>query len=259
MSIPRSYVAGGSAAVLNGRDHPRLRGLAAKSVNATTAIGMTAGAFAKPIPPVDPNEDAGAIVSGPRADLLVVADAHFGCRASEIAVAHVLGVLGHDPPPANLSRDQLVNAVFEAGSAVASATTPGDVQSDSATTLAFALVTETEVQWASLGDSAVIVMQDGEPLRLDVSRPTYLGQWFGHDEIAELVSLGQHTRHEGDCVILATDGFVDAMRDDWAEATALVRSHIESSYGARAIAEGLIGLALHREVEDAVTIAIASS
>ena len=105
----------------------------------------------------------------------------------------------------------------------------------------------------------MIVIQDGEPLRLDTARPTYLGQWFAHDEVAELVAQGHHTRHEGDCVILATDGFVDAMRDDWAEATALVGSHIESGYGARAIAEGLIGLALHREVEDAVTIAIASS
>jgi serine/threonine protein phosphatase PrpC len=220
---------------------------------------MTAGALKKRIPPVEPNEDSGAIVGGSRADLLVVADAHFGALSSEIAVEHVLAAIGDDPPPADLSPAELVGLVFEAGVAVRRATTdPGCPTPESATTLAFALVTEHDVQWASFGDSCIVVTCADEGRRLDTSRGAYLGQAFDAGEVEELMSHGRYARRDGDCVIVATDGLADAIAPGWSTMAVLVSAYVERTYGAGAIVESLIELALQREAADAVTIAVAS-
>ena len=248
-----------SAAVLNGRRHPQLGAVAVRSVSPTLGVGMTAGALTKVIPPVEPNEDAGAIVGGPRADLLVVADAHFGALAGEIAVGHVLAAIGDDPPPADLPPAELVGLVFEAGVAVRQATTvPGCPTPESATTLAFALVTETEMQWASFGDSCIVVTCADEGRRLDTSRRAYLGQSFDAGEVEELMSHGRYERRDGDCIIVATDGLADVISPSWSTMAVLVSAYVERTYGAGAIVESLIDLALQRESADAVTVAVAS-
>jgi serine/threonine protein phosphatase PrpC len=255
----RPFVAG-DAAVLTGRDHPRLGAVAVKSASATLAVGMTAGAMPKFIPPVDPNEDAGAVVNGRRADLLVVADAHFGSQASELALGHVLTTLGDDPPPADLSADDLVALVFGAGVAVQlAARVPGSPNPESATTIALALVTEDAAQWASFGDSAVVVTCGDEGRRLDTSQRAYLGQAFEIDEVRELMTHGRYERRQGDCIVVGTDGLADAVAPEWSTMATLVSAYVERAYGAAAIAESLIDLALRRESADAVTIAVASA
>jgi serine/threonine protein phosphatase PrpC len=247
------------AAILNGRRHPQLGAVAVKSVSPTLGLGMTAGAVKKRIPPVEPNEDAGAIVGGPRADLLVVADAHFGALAAEIAVEHVLAAIGDDPPPSDLPPAELVALVFEAGVAVRQATTArGCLTPESATTLALALVTEHEVQWASFGDSCIVVTHGHEGRRLDTRRGAYLGQAFDVGEVEELMSHGRYERRDGDCVIVATDGLADVIAPGWSTMAVLVSAYVERTYGAGAIVESLVDLALQREAADAVTLAVAS-
>jgi serine/threonine protein phosphatase PrpC len=258
MSSAGPFVAGG-AAVLNGREHPRLGGVAVRSAAATLAVGMTAGAMSKFIPPTDPNEDAGAVVHGSRADLLVVADAHFGSEASEIAVGHVLAALGDDPPPADLSPADLVALVFGAGVAIQQwAVEPACPNPDSATTLALALVTEHVAQWASFGDSCVIVTAGDEGRRLDTPERAYLGQAFEVEEIEKLLTHGHYERRPGDCVVIGTDGLADAIEPGWSTMASLVSAYVERSYGGVAIVESLIDLALQRESADAVTVAVAS-
>jgi serine/threonine protein phosphatase PrpC len=249
----------GSAAVLQGRDHPHLGGVAVKSAAATLAVGMTAGALPKFIPPTDPNEDAGAVVHGPRADLLVVADAHFGSDAAEIALGHVLAVLGEDPPPANLAADELVALAHGAGAAVQRwAADPACPNPASATTLALALVTDETAQWASFGDSCVVVTHGDDGRRLDTPERAYLGQAFEIDEVQKLLGHGRYERRPGDCVVVATDGLSDAIEPAWPTMAALLSAYVERAYGAAAIAESLIDLALRRESADAVTVAVAS-
>jgi serine/threonine protein phosphatase PrpC len=221
---------------------------------------MTAGAAAKRSPPVEPNEDAGAIVGGPRADLLVVADAHFGALASELAVARVLETVGDDPPPADLAPVELAQLVFEAGRAVDHGrSAPGCPTPETATTIAIALVTERRVQWASFGDSCIVVTHGEEGRRLDASRRVYLGQAFELEEIGELMSHGTYERREGDCIVLATDGLTDVIAPEWSTMAVLVSTYVERAYGAGAIVESLVDLALQRGSADAVTVAVASA
>jgi serine/threonine protein phosphatase PrpC len=249
----------GGGAVLNGRQHPRLGAIATRSVSPTVALGMTAGAVAKRSPPVEPNEDAGAIAAGPRADLLVVADAHFGALASELAVAQVLATVGDDPPPA-VTPAELAHLVFEAGRTVEHGrSAPGCPTPETATTLAVALVTERSVQWASFGDSCIVVTHGGEGRRLDASRRVYLGQAFQPDEVEELMSHGTYERREGDCVVVATDGLADVIAPEWSTMAVLVSTYVERAYGAGAIVESLVDLALQRGSADAVTVAVASA
>ena len=258
MSSAGQFVAGG-AAVLNGREHPHLGGIAVKSASATLAVGMTAGAMPKFIAPTDPNEDAGAVVHGRRADLLVVADGHFGSEASELALGHVLATLGVDPPPADLSPDDLVALVYGAGLVVQQwAVGPSCPNPDSATTLALALVTHDIAQWASFGDSCVVVTSGSEGRRLDTPERAYLGQAFEVEEVQKLLTHGRYERRPGDCVVVGTDGLADAIEPAWSTMATLVSTYVERSYGRRRDhGEPDRPGAAQRESADAVTVAVA--
>jgi hypothetical protein len=207
-------------------------------------------------PPLDPNEDVGAVVQGPRANLLVVADAHFGCEASELAVSCVLAALGDDPPPANLSADDLASVVYTAGVEVQSGTGLADSpHPNSRTTLALALVTDDSVQWATFGDSHVLVFARGETRRLDTPRAAYLGQAFELDEIRALMSHGR-VPHEGGLVLVATDG-LDAVAPILSELAEAAQQSVENGYGAGMIVEDILTAALECEAADATTVAVA--
>lgn len=253
----RSFPTGGKT-VLRGRDHPRLGAYAVGRVGTSLAVGISAGATAKPSPALDANEDVGAAVKGARADLLVVADGHFGCEASELAVDHVLAALGEDPPPADLSDEQLVAIFFDAGVAVQRETTRVGVQHpDSRTTLAFALVADDAVQWAAIGDSCVVVAGNDGGARLDVPRSAYLGDRFGFTDVAATLTRGRCARSSIDCLVLATDGFVDCLVPDGVDVAAIVSGELGSARDAGQIAEALVTLALRQRAGDAVTIAVA--
>ena len=143
--------------VLHGRDH---RGVGEKlSHDRIVARRRHECRRAKPlsVPTVDRNEDVGAIVRGSRADLLIVADGHFGHEASELAVTTCWKRSATIPPPADLVDEELVALFFDAGVAVQRETgRPGCPHPDSRTTLALALVADDVVQWAALGDSCVV-------------------------------------------------------------------------------------------------------
>jgi serine/threonine protein phosphatase PrpC len=244
-------------AVVAGRSYPRLGALHTKSASAALAVGTTAGALLKWTPPLDPNEDVGAVVRGPRADLLVVADAHFGCEASELAVGHVLAALGDDPPPADLSPESLTALVFGTGIAVQHGTSlPECPHPDSRTTLALALVTPDAVQWATFGDSYVLTVHEGVAARLDTPRNAYLGHAFGVEEITALMSSGRAERRPGEAVVLASDG-LESIEPVLPEMAAFVSHSIDHAYGAGLVVEGILELALQYQTADATTVAVA--
>lgn len=247
-------------AVLRGRDHPRLGAQAAARIGSSLAVAMSAGAMAKEPPAVDPNEDAGAVVRGPRADLLVVADGHFGREASELAVDHVLEALGDEPPPADLSDEELVAVFFEAGVTVQRETGRAScLHPDSRTTLALALVADDSVQWASLGDSCLVLATTDGGDRLDVPRGAYLGYRFDFAEVAAALTRGRIAWNSGDCLVLATDGLVDAVGVNGLEVAAAVSGELGGDPDAGRMAERLLQLALDRRADDAVTVAVAAN
>ena len=247
--------------VLRGRDHPQLGAKAVARVGSSLALAMSAGARAKALPLVDPNEDVGAVVRGSRADLLVVADGHFGREASELAVDHVLEAIGDDPPPTDLSDDELVTVFFDAGLNVQrEISRPGCPHPDSRTTLALALVADDAVQWAALGDSCVVLAtSDAGAARLDVPRSAYLGYDFAFADVAAALTRGRAAWNSGDCLVLATDGLVDAVGVDGLDIATIVCRELGSGADAARTAERLLQLALARHADDAVTIAVAAT
>jgi serine/threonine protein phosphatase PrpC len=246
--------------VLRGRDHPRLGAKTVARIGPWLAVAMSAGARAKALPAVDPNEDVGAVVRGSRADLLVVADGHFGREASELAVDHVLDAIGDNPPPADLSDNDLVTIFFDAGVAVQrEISRHGCTHPDSRTTLALALVADDAVQWAAIGDSCVVLASTAGGARLDVPRNTYLGYRFGVTEVAAALTRGRAAWNSGNCLVLATDGLVDAVAVDDLDVAAVVSRELERAADAARAAETLLHLALAEEADDAVTIAVAAT
>ena len=246
--------AGARHALVRGGDHGRLGAYSVETVGTSVALGISAGAHAKPS--LDANEDAGAVVGGARADLLVVADGHFGGEASELAVDHVLAELGDDPPPADLDDARLVELFFDAGLAVQRGTTrAGVTHPNTRTTLAIALVTDATVQWASMGDSCVALATHESAARLDVPRSAYLGQRFALAEVAAALTRGRSPRGPADYVLVASDGLVDVLASDARDLVAAASSH-GGAADAALITETLLRLALERETRDAVTVAV---
>lgn len=244
------------ALALRGSDHVDLGKHVATSIGSTLALCMSAGAAPKRHAIGALNEDAGAIAVGRRGVVLIVADAHFGYDASELAVDHVLDAIGPDPPPADLSGDELVALFFDAGVAVQRETTrPGFAHPNSRTTLALALVSDKAVQWASLGDSCVLLVSDDGCERVDVPRGAYLGQGFDMAEIAATLSTGRASRSDVRGVVLATDGLVDSLGEDGQGVAAVVAAQRRDARDARDLGERLVTGALARGITDAVTVA----
>lgn len=249
-----------SIQLLRGRDHTQLGACTVEHVGSSLAVGMSAGARAKARPAVDPNEDVGAVARGPRADLLVVADGHFGREASELVVDHVLGALGEDPPPADLAYEDLVALFFDAGVAVQRETSrAGCRHPHSRTTLALALVTDDSLQWAALGDSCIVLATEEGGARLDLPRNAYLGYRFDFADVATALTSGRTAWDSNDFLVLSTDGLVDAVRANGLELAAFVSSELRNTSDAPRAAGGLLQLAVAGHVDDAVTIAIASN
>ena len=246
------------AIVLHGSDHRGVGEHTLATIGSSLAVATSAGAKPPSVPAVDGNEDVGAIVSGSRAELLIVADGHFGHEASELAVHHVLEALGDDPPPADLVDEELVALFFDAGVAVQHETGRFDCpHPNSRTTLALALVTDEIVQWAALGDSCVIIAAGQWGVRLDTPRSAYLGSRFHVTDIAAAMTRGRLARTVWDALVLATDGLVDALGVADKDLATTVQRELGSRVGAEQLADCLIQLALGHGAEDAVTIAVA--
>ncbi len=241
--------------MLLGSAHQVHGAIGVSSLGETLAVATSAGAVAKAAAPVEPNEDAGAVVRGPRADLLVVADAHHGSLASQIAVEGIAGAVGGDPPPADLTDHALEAMVYEVGLAIRDNTSLGHAARPSRTTLAFALVTPDALQWASFGDSVVFVGDATGVAELASRRSAYLGHGFVRAEMAAFLDRGRRPRADSDYVMLATDGLWSLGEP---RLETLMLEVLGRGADAAASARGIVSAALEAGVEDAVTVAVAS-
>lgn len=243
---------------MRGRDHPAHGAVAVESVSQWLAVATSAGARPKRHPPLDPNEDCAAVVDGDRALLLVIGDAHRGCEAAELAIAYVVGVLGPDPRPGDLTEDEIVTLMWDAGMEVQRGVgIPTHRHPNSRTTLAFALVSSDVVQWASFGDSAVLIANLAGVMRLDVPRSIYLGYSFSRSEIGALVTTGIRVRSGEDKVILATDGLVDCGLSTGRTLESFISLELNGSLRASETAQRLVDATLRHDATDAVTVAVA--
>ena len=244
--------------VLYGRDCSTLGAVLVESLGPDLAAGISAGAVEKRRPPVDANEDVCAIATSGHASLLAVADAHYGREAAEIAIEHVIAALaaetGQSGPPAH----DAITIIHDASVAVQRGVgRAGARNPDSRTTLAFARVYSGHVEWGAFGDSSVLVVSPRGTRRLDRPRPSYLGYWFTYGDVQALATSGVEPLAPGECVVLASDGFVDSLSSGIGTPLELATAVVGEGAGEAAdLVRRLIEAALLRGAADAVSVAV---
>ncbi|HWB71841.1 MAG TPA: protein phosphatase 2C domain-containing protein, partial [Egibacteraceae bacterium] len=197
-------------AVLWGKDHTELGKVAVRVVSDRVALALTRGRFGKAYGYVDPNEDAVAAAVGARAILLVVADGHNGWEATEVAVRAVLQRLGDDPPPADLTDEELVGLFSEASSEVLRVTSrlPWPNR-QSRTTLTVGLLAGRRLQWAGMGDSALIVADRRGGRELTHPHHHFVGYPMSDEAVRKRLWHGQALLDGQAWVVAASDGFTN--------------------------------------------------
>ena len=189
----------------------------------SVAWGTAAGDGEKLNPKTDPNEDSAAVLWSPQSVAAVVADAHWGAAASEVAVEQFVRALRDEARPAH----RLGRAVD--GIATAMATDPRRIGMSETTALAF-VVEGSRVTWANVGDSLLLAaFPNGALTVLNTRDPHFIGAQV-LDDVAERpvsfveASVGSQTLPAGTALLLATDGIEpDASGLDAKELTALMR------------------------------------
>jgi serine/threonine protein phosphatase PrpC len=193
-------------AALWGVDHTDL-GEIVTSVTGRAAVALSRGGYAKTYPYVDDNEDAVAVVAGPRSTLLVVADGHNGATAAMHATRFVLDAMGEDPPP-GLDKRGWAEFFQRANDAVLSVTSIGSEQPSSRTVLLVALVAGRTLSWGSMGDAALVVARPGAERGRQVNKEAarYVGYAASKRGLDGSVHRGAVELAPDEWVVLATDG-----------------------------------------------------
>jgi len=138
---------------------------------------------------------------------LVVADGHNGRESSGEAVAAVARRVGGLRFPSSV--DLFIDVFWDAQEAVRNATQrPGAPNPESRTALALAVIGDTEVFWASMGDGDVFLCDRTiEPL--SPRRSYFLGWPMTRAELADRLETGNTAVPDGAVVVVASDGLRD--------------------------------------------------
>lgn len=245
------------ATVLWGDEHTRMGEVVVSEVGRRVAVALTRGFLPKPYRYVDPNEDTVAAVVGPRATLLVVADGHNGFQATDAVIRHVLDRLGEDPPPADLAEGELVGLFHDAGRAVL-ARTRGlpPPHRESRTTLTVALLAGRRLQWAAMGDSALLVASAGAGRELTRPRQEFVGFEMDRRDVADRLRRDVVELEAGEWVVLVSDGFTNFTTAP--SAAEAVGAAIVEDASPAAVARDLVEHAGRGGAGDNVAVAVAA-
>lgn len=224
--------------VLWGREQDSYGDVAVTEPGPGVALALTRGLHPKPYRWVDPNEDAVAAAIGSRATLLVVADAHNGAVASEVAVNTVLDQVGDDPPE-DLDDADLVALFVRASSAILAETRArlDARRRESRTTLSLALVAGRRLRWAALGDSPVLVVDDGRGRELTTQSLHFAGWPMASRQMDPVLQRGRLTLTDDAWVVVASDGLANfTLTGSTAKAAAEVLAQAtNAAHGARSL------------------------
>ena len=239
--------------VLWGEDYVEYGEYGIEALDDDVAVGISRGALPKPYWALDPNEDAVAAVIGEDATLLICADGHNGFDSVRPAIETVLQTIGEPPPPPGIA----ANAIFGRASLAAFQVTAGftDARSQSRTTLAFALIAGSRVQWASMGDAPVYLAEPTSTRLFIRDEHYFLPYAMDSGQISERMHGGEEELAPGSWVILASDGFSDyAGSGRGVDAvTELTREAVDAD----GLADALINRAFDGGAGDNVAVAIA--
>ena len=241
-----------AVAVLWGRDHVRYDEVGLAVPTDGVALALSRGKIPKPYAYVDPNEDVVAAAVGPTATLLVVADGHSGVEAAEIAVESILRQAG-EPSPQLSSR--LAHLFAPAHEAVLTATAEMRRRNrESRTTLTIGLLTRGWLSWASLGDSALMVVTPRQGVTVTTARHRFVGASMPTREVLADIDMGQVEVPDDAWVVAATDGFLNfTLTGDPARAAAVVLGRQRTAADA---ARALVAHAFSGGAGDNVAVAV---
>lgn len=229
-----------------GSDHLELGAVAARVLPPSVGAAISAGRFPKPVPPVDPNEDAVlAAVAGGRA-LLAVADGHHGFDAAAAAVEALAGAAGSLLAPEEHAAAAVREALRVATVAAreAGALSP----SGSETALTVAVTAPGGGAVGTIGDTAAVHLGGRRP-RV-VSRPT---PFSGHPRALDRARVADVRLAPGDRLLLASDGLYDFLGRGWERRLAdLAVAHEAPGE----LAEAAVRLALAAGASDNVAVAL---
>lgn len=196
-----------SRLIVLGADHETSGATFTTPVGDGVALGIARGWRPKPYAYVDPNEDAVAAVVGAHAQMLVVADGHNGRQASHDAVRAVVDLLGEGPRPPALTVEGLVDVVASVDDRVSAVRVAGRVRSR--TTLVIVLRSRAGLQWASVGDSAVLAVTAQRSQLLSSPTRWFVGDGLRREAMLRTLPTGTVDLPASASVLLATDGWTD--------------------------------------------------
>ncbi|MBI3270984.1 MAG: protein phosphatase 2C domain-containing protein [Planctomycetes bacterium] len=196
--------------LLLGTGHPTKGAYRLERAAANAWAATTAGDGPSTNPKLSPNEDSLAVVSLADGGVAaLVADAHFGAGAGEIAARFFAESVRRTPP---VGREALVALLVELDERIRAERPPGD---RSETTALAAVVRRGRLDWASAADSRLFLRLRGGGLGLlshtvhdFLGGPVHLASVRrDHPELLPRFVEGGAARLEaGDVVLLASDG-----------------------------------------------------
>ncbi len=207
---------GETAGALWGTDHEELDEVASLSLGTRTALAITRGRFKKSYRYEDPNEDVVAAAVGPRATLLVCADGHNGSTASTVAVQEVLAALGADPP-ASLDDGDWLTLFGRVNDAVIARKGVASQHPASNTVLLVGLASAGALDWAAIGDGAIVVGRPGSQRARQVNREAmrFVGYPMNKRALKNTLQRGCTAVEPEEWIVLITDGlseFISPLR-----------------------------------------------
>ena len=233
-------------AVLRGFDHPELGRVARWAFGDDTGIAISAGSLVDERAHLDPNEDGAFAARRDDATVLAVVDGNGGANASDAALTWLADEFDQwsDPIPEDRSgwlfslRDQAMRAASNARRQ-----RPRAHASDTA--LSLAAVIGSTVSATSLGDTGVVVVS---------RRVEVLSGIAPHlDHLAVPALTRQTTLTAGGHVIVATDGFFDALGPRWVDMVRTVLQEFTASKAAAALVEEACAAGADDNISVAVT------
>lgn len=215
-------------ALLRGTDHPTLGERAVVAVDATTAVGMSAGRLPKSYWHLDPNEDAALAVVARDWTLLAVADGHNGADASHAAIAAVAAAA---ETAESISPTSLVEVAANAaaGAVTEAIRGAGKGREQTRTALSIAVSGGGRVAALTWGDTTVALVRAGR--RTKVTPLTTHSGFLGSS--TPRPPVGSWATQTGDRIVLCSDGVMDYLGGRWTD-------RIAEAAASSARADGLV-------------------
>jgi serine/threonine protein phosphatase PrpC len=182
-----------------GRDFPELGPLGIAALPGGGALALSRGAYPKPYPHQDPNEDGALLVEATGGVLLAIADGYNGATACELALAAAReDARGLIDARGSAFRTRVAELVARVAQRLPSSA------ARSRTCLVLARVAEGQCEFASFGDSCLL--RSGSNAPVSTANELVLGRPLDLTRVSLDIWYGRFACAAGERIALLTDG-----------------------------------------------------